>query len=236
MKITINGKVYIFPDVIENLDGTHSIDKSHLLNEYCNEKIKKTNPVMWYTSQGAKDKTAHKKACKEFYAFYLKHVKCDYFATLIYPEKSKSVFGIAIYDKLDMAVQEIISNGLEITLNSNGKWALRLRLNNKQLTKLANMGAVLQEFTPTEFNNECQKVLATYKDTEFTSLGQIFETWYFMRVNPDKIGSAFIDNTPFWESPDLHDSILDLGVQCKAQKATICTIDSLIELSDSLNK
>lgn len=237
MIIKILNKYYVFPDVlIDETTGNHIIDKSRVLLEYCNEKVKKHDVDSFYTSQGVRDKTAHKRICNELYNLYLDNVKCDYFAVLVFPEKSKSVYGIAIYDKQDTTVQNIIKQDLELTVNSKGKWALRLRLNNKHLKRLADMGVILQEFTPTEWNNECLKVQQTFPNTEFNTLGELFEAYWHLKVNSNK-QDAFGGNLPFWESYDVLDdtSINDeLGVQCKSQKATICTIDSLIDLCRDL--
>lgn len=226
----IGNKWIVFPNITEK-DDKHELDKTSIIQEYVRQKAKVKNVAMYYKSNGLIDRIAYKAVCKHLYNYYLSKLTADYIAVLVYPEKSKSVYGICIYNPLDTVINDIISDGLEITLNSSGKYCLRLRLNNKHIQQLAKIGAILKEYQKAEFEKmlfdttcKCEK-----RGLQVNSIGECFEYLYADMV---KDYSHIKDNTEFFNDADIIDYINGgLKVQCKAQKATVCILDTLEKLT-----
>lgn len=227
----IGNKWLVLPNVVLNDDDTHSMDKTDVIKEYIQQKAKNKNVAMYYKSNGIIDKTAYKAVCKHIYNYYLGKLDCDYIALLVYPEKSKSVYGICVYSPLDTIINDIVSEGLEITLNSSGKYCLRIRLNNKQIQQLALKGGILKEYQKIEFEKmlfnttcRCEK-----RDLQVNSIGECFEYLFADMVHDYK---HIKDNTEFFNGADVIDYLNGgLKVQCKAQKATVCILDTLEKLT-----
>lgn len=232
MTIFIDGIFYTLPNVKLDENNNHILDKSNLLVEYLQEKTHRNTPFMIYELNGKKNTKNHKTACKHLYDFYIDNVKCDYFSVLVW-NRSKSVYAILVFDKKDKIAHDIISDGLEITLNSKGKYVLKLRLNNTHLKELALKGYVLEEFTPMQWNEISLNTVSSNPNYEFNTTGDIFECYYHNRVCQNF--PWIKENKPFWEECDVFDNTTfkdkTLLVQCKTQNATICTFDSLFNLT-----
>lgn len=226
----IGKKWLVLPDVITNEDGTHSIDTSNVLREYTQLKALKRDCIAWYNPVGKKDKEKHKEVCKYLYNLYNKKVCADYVATLIFPEKSKAFYAICVHSVGDKTIEEIFSDSLEITLDSKGRYTLRLRVNNTNMQKLLEKGCILQEYQKAEFEKMLKdtKEKVIEKGLQVHSIGDCFEYFYSEKVgNKDHAK----DSIRFDLAPDCIDNLNGgLRVQCKAQKATICLLDTLAKI------
>lgn len=226
----IGKKWMVLPDVITNEDGSHSIDTNNVLREYTQLKAQKKDCITWYNPMGKKDKEKHKEVCKYLYDLYNQKVCADYTATLIYPEKSKAFYAICIHAVNDKVIEQIFSDSLEITLDSKGRYTLRLRVNNTNMQQLLKKGCILKEYTKTEFEKilQEQKEKTLARGLQVNSIGDCFEYLYAEKIgNKDHIK----DSIRFDLAPDCIDNINGgLRVQCKAQKATICLLDTLAKI------
>lgn len=234
----IGGKKLILPPTTK--DGENWVlDKSALPDIYDIHDFTNVieNAFAVYSENGIKNTIAHKNACKYVYQQYLKHLKADYISALVYPEKSKSVYAIAIWAVNDDTINALVADGLELAINKNGLWALRFRLNNSILKALAEKGAILKEYTPQQWNIITNAITNKYakRGIEFENIGDLFECYYHELVGngkPWEKSKARFDNE--CDVIDYKTFGSPIGAQCKAQKATICTLDTLMKIESEV--